>query len=84
MIVSARVWAWYDNHLLYIYLWYWENFQTLLFGKVLPKVQGHVLCNNCRLCGMGWGEFERKLLHIRTLLDLVAALTGMLKAEQEE
>ena len=50
---ATRVRVHYKAHLPTISLWDVKNSRTIMAGKVLHTVQGHVLCNNwhlCRLC----------------------------------
>ena len=69
----------YDVHLTALYLWGGKNLRTILAGKVLPKVQGHILFNNWHLCGLCWEDCECKNSHVTTSLDVAATLTRPLK-----
>ena len=47
---AAGVRVRYDAHLPALSLWERENSRTLLEGKVLTTVHGHILCKNWHLC----------------------------------
>ena len=50
----------YEAHPPELSFQYGENLQTLLTGKVLPILHGHVLCKIWHLCGVCWEDRKHK------------------------
>ena len=60
LLALARVWVRYNAHLPALSLQDGDNLQTLLTKMFLPNLHVHILCKNCSLCMVCWGEFKRK------------------------
>ena len=63
---AARVWVCYEEHLPDLFVQGGENLRTILEGKVLPMVQGHVLCKNWHPCRLSWGDCAGRNVSVKT------------------